>query len=683
MVCVLASLAAADEGMWLYNKAPVNRIKAKYGFEPTQAWLDHLRLGSVRFNNGGSGSFVSPDGLTFTNHHVGRVCLQQLSTDKVDYIKTGFYAKTEAEEAKCPDLELNVLMNIKDVTAEVHDAATKGMTAAEAGKAEREKVSEIETNCAKTTGLRCDVVTLYSGGMYNLYEYKKYTDVRLVFAPEASTAFFGGDPDNFEFPRYDLDITFFRVYEKGKPVQLGNDYLRWAKQGVKEGDLVFVSGNPGGTDRAMTMAQLGFMRDVSYPFAVEFLTHRDNLLKKFSAESEENARVAADDIFGIENSLKVYHGRVRGLADAKLMETKQAEEDSLRKAVDANPELKAKYGDAWDKLAAVSAVERKLYLPYALEERGIGFSGELAGMARNLVRVAAEKEKPSALRLREYSDARLPSLEQGLFSSAPIYKSMEETLLTDSLTMLQDKLGAESEVVKAALNGKTPAEVAKNAVDNTKLYDVAFRKELFNGGEKAIAESTDPMIVLMRSVDPEARAVRKQWQDEVESVVRQNATRIAQARFAVQGTDSYPDATFTLRLAYGTVKGYEQDGKKIPAWTTMGATYKYAAEHGDKDPYKLAETWVKAKSAINPKTPFDFVSTADIIGGNSGSPTVDKNGNVVGIVFDMNEPSLVWDFAYDSRQGRCVHVDSRAIIEALRNIYHANGLANELEGIKK
>ena len=683
VLITMLGVASADEGMWLYNAPPSKQLKTKYGFNATQQWLDHVRLGSVRFNNGGSGSFVSPDGLTFTNHHVGRVCMQDLSTKDRDLIKVGFYAKTQAEEGKCPGLELNVLMAMEDVTAKVHDAAPAGASAAEAGAAQRRKIAEIEGECAKKTGLRCDVVTLYSGGMYQLYQYKKYTDVRLVFAPEASMAFFGGDPDNFEYPRYDLDITFFRVYENDKPVQLGDNYLRWAKQGVKEGDLVFVSGNPGGTDRMLTMSQLNFMRDVQIPFSIENLTRRDNLLKKFSAESAENARVAGDDIFGIENSLKVYKGRRDGLNDPKLMGKKQSEEDALRKRLAANEADNKLYGDAWDKIASAMDARRKLYMSNLLIEGNAGFNSDLARLAKTLVRITAEKAKPANARLTDYGEARWPSIEQRLFSPAPVYKALEVVLLTDSLKQLQEKLGADNPVVQKVLAGKSSEEVAKNAVENSRMDDSAFRKQLYEGGEAAVTASTDPMIVLMRSIDPDARAIRKQYEDQVESVIRQNTTKVAKARFAMLGSDSYPDATFTIRLAFGEVKGYEQGGKAISWTTNMGGAFEHAAANANKDPYELPKTWDAAKSKLDLKTPMNFVSTADIIGGNSGSPTINRRGEVVGIVFDMNMPSMVWDFAYDDRQGRCVHVDQRAIIESIRKIYHADGLADELLGGKK
>ncbi len=677
LLCSLAAFSAADEGMWLFNKAPKDQIKKDHNFTVTQPWLDHLRLGSVRFNNGGSGSFVSEDGLAFTNHHVGRVCLQQLSTEKKDYIKDGFYAKTQADEGKCPDLELNVLVDIQDVTADVQGAATSTMTDAEGAQAQRQKMSAIEKECSEKSGLRCDIVTLYAGGMYNLYKYKKYTDVRVVFAPEAQMAFFGGDHDNFEYPRYDLDITYFRVYENDKPVHLTN-YLKWSATGTKAGDLVFVSGHPGGTERLLTMAELNYLKDVQTAYVIDLLTRRDKVLHDFASKSAENARVAGDDIFGVENSLKAYKGRRSGLEDKELMGKKVADEQKLRAAVNADPKLKTAYGTAWDEVAKAVEVRKQLFFPYTFVERAGGFNAELAQFARVLVRVTAEKQKPNPERLREFSEARLPSLEQQLFSTAPVYRMLDVVTLTESLTLMQEKLGADDPTVKRALNGKTPAEAAQAYIDGSKLDDPALRKQLYQGGADAVAASTDPLIVLMRDIDPRAREIRKQWDDKVDAVVRQNSTKIAKARFAVQGTNSYPDATFTLRLSYGTIKGYQENGKQIAPYTNMGGAFEHAAANGNKGDFELPKTWDAAKSKLDLKTPLNFVHTSDIIGGNSGSPTVDKKGEVVGIIFDGNIQSLPWDFAYDDRQGRAVSVDSRAILESIRKIYSANPLADEL-----
>jgi len=677
---LFSTVASADEGMWLFNAPPKDKIKAKYGFELTQPWLDHVRLSSVRFNNGGSGSFVSADGLTFTNHHVGAACVQQLSTEGHDYIKTGFYAKTQAEEAKCPNLELNQLVGIEDVTDKVNAGMKPGMSAAEAGQAQRAAMSQIEKDCTTSTGLRCDVVTFYSGEVYNLYKYKKYTDVRLVFAPEFDIAFFGGDPDNFNYPRYDLDITFFRVYENGKPAHLDN-YLRWSRTGVKDGDLIFVSGNPGSTGRLLTMAQLDFLRDVQYPSLLKMFARRISLLQDFSKESEENARIAKEDIFGLQNSLKAITGYDSGLTDKTIMQQKADEEAKLQASFQANPKNKG-VANPWEEIAGAMKVQKSIYSDLTYLERMRGFAGHLSGIAHTLVRASEERPKPNQDREREYRDSALPSLEQQLFSTAPIYKNLETVLLADSLGEMAEALGKENPDVQKILQGRTPAEAAKDLIANTKLDDVAVRKELWDGGKAAVDASKDPLIVAMRAIDPDARAARKEYEDKVESVVRQDGTIIAKARFEQSGFSQPPDATFTLRLSYGQVKGYEENGKAIPFDTHIGGAFEHAAAHGDKPPYNLPESWIKAKPNLDLKTPLDFVSTADIIGGNSGSPTVNKKGEVVGIIFDGDIQSLVWNFAYSDKQGRAVSVDSRGIQEALRKVYGATALADELMGTK-
>ena len=677
---IFSTLASADEGMWLYNAPPKEAIKAKYGFELTQEWLDHVRLSSVRFNNGGSGSFVSADGLTFTNHHVGAACVQQLSTAGHDYIKTGFYAKTQADEAKCPNLELNQLVGIEDVTSKISAGVKAEMSAADAGQAQRAAMSQVEKDCSTSTGLRCDVVTFYSGGVYNLYKYKKFTDVRLVFAPEFGIAFFGGDPDNFTYPRYDLDITFFRVYENGKPAHLDN-YLKWSSTGVKDGDLIFVSGHPGNTGRMLTVSQLEFMRDFQYPVALKFFARRIALLQDFSKQSEENARIAGEDIFGLQNSQKAITGYQSGLLDKAIMDKKSADEAKLSAAFKADPANAGKT-DPWGEIAAAIQTQRSIYLNLTYLERLRGFGSRLAQTARVLVRAGDEKPKPNADRMREFRDSGLPSLEQQLFSTEPVYKALEVAILTDSLGEMQDALGKDNAAVQKVLQGKSPADAAKDIITNTKLEDVAVRKQLYEGGKAAIDASTDPLIVAMRAIDPDARAARKEFDDKVDSVVRRDGSVIAKARFAQSGFNQPPDATFTLRLSYGEAKGYQENGKAIPFATDMGGAYQHASEHGDKAPYSLPESWMKAKPKLDLKTPFNFVSTADIIGGNSGSPTVNKKGEVVGIIFDGNIESLPWNFAYSDTQGRAVSVDSRSIQEALRKIYGAGTLADELTATK-
>jgi hypothetical protein len=552
------------------------------------------------------------------------------------------------------------------------------MSAAEAGQAQRAAMSQVEKECSTTTGLRCDVAIFYSGQIYNLYKYKKYTDVRLVFAPEFGIAFFGGDPDNFTYPRYDLDITFFRVYENGKPAH-PDHYLHWSHTGVKEGDLIFVSGHPGNTGRFLTLAQLEFLRDVQYPAALKLFTRRIALLQNFSKQSEENARIAKEDIFGLQNSQKAITGYQSGLLDKTIIDAKVADEAKSRAAFKADPR-NAGTADPWGEIAQAVNLQQSIYPALTYLERLRGFAAHLAQTARVLVRAAAEKPKPNQERMREFRDSNLPSLEQQLFSTEPIYKNLDVALLTDSLSEMQEALGKDNADVQKVLQSRTPADAAKELITNTKLDDVAVRKQLYEGGRAAIEASTDPLIVAMRAIDLSARAARKQFDDQVDSVIRRNGTIVAKARFAQSGFAQPPDATFTLRLSYGVVKGYQEDGKSIPFATNMGGAYEHAAEHNNQPPYNLPESWTKAKTSLDLKTPFNFVSTADIIGGNSGSPTVNQQGEVVGIIFDGNIESLPWNFAFSDVQGRAVSVDSRGIQEALRKLYGAAALADELTG---
>jgi hypothetical protein len=520
------------------------------------------------------------------------------------------------------------------------------------------------------------VVTLYSGEVYNLYKYKKYIDVRLVFAPEFDVAFFGGDPDNFTYPRYDLDITFFRVYENDKPAHTEN-YLRWSRHGVRENELIFVSGHPGSTGRQRTIAQLEFLRDVDYPSRLETYKRRIGLLQNFGAESEENKRIAKEHLFSYQNSFKAITGYLEPLNDKQVMAAKQADEAKLEAAFKADPKNKD-VADPWSEIAQSVQVQRDIYLPLTYVERNRGFNSQLASFAKWLVRATTEKTKPNEQRLREYRDSALASLQQELFSTAPIYKSLETVTLADSLAQMRDALGAQNAVVRRALNGKTPEDAAKDLIAGTKLDDVSIRKQLYQGGTAAVEASSDPLVKLMRDIDPDARDVRKQYDDQVDAVERRAGAAINRTRFAHHGFNRPPDATFTLRLSYGAVKGYVENGKNIPYFTTFAGGFGHALEHNNTPPYQLPDSWMKVKSSLNLATPLNYVSTADIIGGNSGSPTVNRKGEVVGIIFDGNIQSLAWNFVYDDKQARAVHVDSRGIVEALRKIYNAAGLVDEL-----
>lgn len=668
-----------DEGMWLFNNVPKKLLKEKYGFEPTDAWLEHLQKSSVRFNSGGSGSFVSPNGLVMTNHHVGADDLQKLSTKEKDYLKDGFHAKTLAEEIKCKALELNCLQSIKDVTADVNAAVKDGMPPAEAFKARQAKVAEIEKAASdEAKGIRADVVTLFAGGAYHLYTYKKYTDIRLVFAPEKNIAFFGGDPDNFEFPRFDLDMCFFRVYENDQPLKCEH-YLKWSPAGAKEGELTFVSGHPGRTSRQNTVAELEYLRDVGFPFLMQRLNRLEVLISAWVARSEENRQKGEDELFGIQNSRKARIGGLGGLLDPKIMARKMAEEKRLRDFIAANPDkVPVEAAKAFDVIAEAQKKRAELIKDITMLEGGAAFNSQLFGIARTLLRYSEEKNKPAGDRLPEFGEARLGSLKQQLFSDEPIYDDFELLKLADSLTLFAGTYGAKHELVEKVLAGKSPRDRAYELISGTKVKDVAARKAMFEKG----ADLNDPMIAVAKIVDGPARALRRKVETEIDEPRRQAYSALAKARFAMDGTNTYPDATFTLRLAFGPVKGYKDAGQDIPAFTTFAGLYERSKLQDNKYPFELPKRWDEKKQSLDLKTPFNFVSTADIIGGNSGSPVVNQKGEVVGLIFDGNIQSLVLDFAYDDEIARAVSVDSRAMIEALRKVYDASGLADELEGKK-
>jgi hypothetical protein len=672
----------ADEGMWLFNNPPYKTLQDKYHFQPTAAWLEHLQKSSVRFNSGGSGSFVSADGLVMTNHHVGADCLQKISSKEKDYVKSGFEARSRSEEPKCVDLELNVLMGIEDVTNRVAGAVTSSMNSAEAEKARRAVINDIEKESRDKTGLRSNVITLYNGGQYHLYRYKRYTDVRLVFAPQKAIAFFGGDPDNFEYPRYDLDICFFRVYENDQAVHVEH-FLKWSEAGAAEGDLIFVPGNPGRTERLDTVAHLEYQRDLVVPGGLNLLRRREILLKNYSDRSSENARRAEDELFGIQNSRKAYLGMLAGLQDPAVIDKKRAAESTLRDKVNTDPKLQQAYGNAWDQVAATLKTLVKIrdeynLIGYGPTKRAQAFNSELFDVAMTLVRLAQESPKPNSERLREYSESSLDSLKLQLFSEAPIYDDLETVKLADSLGLMMEVMGADNELVKKVLAGKSPRDRAAELVHGTKLRDVAIRKQLADGGRKAIDNSNDPMIELAKLIDPPARRIRQTFEQQVDEPQRQAYGKIANARFAVYGSSIYPDATFTLRLAFGEAKGYTEAGQKIPWATTLGGTFEHAAEHENKEPFELPAIWKERKGNLNLSTAFNFVNTADIIGGNSGSPVVNREGELVGIIFDGNIQSLVLDYIYTDQEARAVAVHSAGILEALRKVYAADRLVGEL-----
>jgi hypothetical protein len=685
-----AASAAGDEGMWLFNAPPLKRLKEKYQFEPTPQWLDHLQKASVRFNSGGSGSFVSANGLVITNHHVGADCLQKFGDEQHNYLRDGFYAKTQSEEKKCVDLELNVLMSMEDVTARVNGVVKSGMAGEQAANARKAVIAAIEKESKEKTGLRSDVVTLYQGGAYHLYRYKRYDDVRLVFAPEQQIAFYGGDPDNFEYPRYDLDICIFRVYENGQPAKIDN-FLKFNPNGPTDGELTFVSGHPGKTDRQLTLDELADTRDRYVPYVLRMFNRREVLETAYSARSFENARKAREDLFGIQNNRKRYDGYLAGLLDPQIWSQLKAREQQLRDAIKRDPKFRSAIA-AYDRIKRAQAeIARNAPVYNYLEQERpsiIGyrqpraFVSDLFKYARLLLRAVDERAKPNGERLPQFRDSARDSLELELFSTEPIYDDYEILHLTDSLTDFASQFGEDNPLVQKVLAGKSPHARAAELVSNTKLKDVAVRKGLYAKDAAALQAVHDPMLDLARLIDGPAREAGKIY-DAQEEIKKQAYAEIARARFAIEGTGSYPDATFTLRLSYGTVRGYEQDGKQIPAFTDFAGLYQRSAEHDNKPPFDLPQRWIDRKAGLNLATKFDFVSDADIIGGNSGSPVVNKNNEFVGIIFDGDIQSLVLDCIFTDAQARAVSVDSAAITEALRKIYDAQPLVDELLGTPK
>jgi len=677
VLLVGTSTARADEGMWTFDNFPSARVKERYGFSPDKAWLEHVQKSAVRLAGGCSASFVSPNGLVMTNHHCANRCIEELSTAKKNFIADGFYARTPAEEQKCPAMEVNQLLEITDVTEQIQ-TATAGKSGADFAKAERKAMSEVEKACANSNKVRCDVVTLYAGGKYALYRYRRFQDVRLVFAPEFAIAFFGGDPDNFEFPRYDLDVSFVRVYDEGKPVH-SDDWLRWSRAGAKEGELVFVAGNPGGTDRLFTVSQLEFVRDVSQPSMLVYFSELRGMLQEFATKGPEQARTSRSQIFGIENSLKARKGRQAALLEAGFMEGRRTAEAAFRSKLAADPKL-AEAAGAFDAIDKAQATHRAFYLRQVMLEGAWGFRGELFAHARTLVRLAAEASKPNGERLREFTDARLPVIEARLSSTAPIHAELEIELLAFSLTKLREALGPDDALVKKVLGQKSPRQVATAAVKGTKLGDPKVRLALKAGGAAALAASRDPMIELASIVDPDARAVRTKYEQDVDAVVVRESAKLARARFALNGAGTYPDATFSPRLSFGTIKGWtEPDGmggtRKVRAFTYFSGAFERAT---GVFPFELPKSWLTARPRLDLQTPLNQASDNDIIGGNSGSPLLNQQAEVVGLIFDGNIPSLGGDYYFDDATNRAVSVHSSGLLHALDRIYGAKRILDEI-----
>ncbi len=674
-----APMVSADEGMWTFDNLPKKQLKEKYGFEPTDKWLEHIRLSCVRFNDGGSGAFISPKGLVLTNHHVALGQLQKMSDEKNNYVQNGFYARKQQDEIKCPDLELNVLMHLINITDKVQAAVSSGMKGKAIIEAQDLVIARWQKHYYDSTGLRTDVVSLYQGGEICLYLYKKYTDIRLAFAPEQTIAFYGGDYDNFTYPRYNLDMAMFRVYENGEPLK-NEHYLVWNNEGAAEDELVFVSGHPGGTDRMQTVSQLEFQRDVELPLTLDMLNRRLKMYKQYAELGQEQARQALGSIFGIENGLKAIRGQYNGLRDTSIMNKKIREEADFRLKVETNKELKKLYKKNWEIIAKAKKKEAELVRP--LRYRSLK-SARLTGIATQIINYVSQMLLPDEQRANAYRESNKASLELRLFSPAPVYMDLEELMLADGLQESLDQLGPNDPFVKTALNGRSPKDAAAFMIKNTRLQEPEFRKTLAYGGMSALKESGDELLTAVLRTFSVNNEVKKEYNEKVSDAITLAEESLAKARFAVYGKEKNPDANFTLRLSYGKIAGYPMNGTIAPYKTTFYGLYDRAYSFNFKEPFNLPERFKTMKDKLNLSTPFNFVSTCDIIGGNSGSPVINRKGEYVGLVFDGNIESLVGNYYFDNSVNRCVAVHSAAMIHAMRVLYDAGELADEIEGKKK
>lgn len=675
LVSVLIAAAApalADEGMWTFENFPAGALKQAYGAELTPAWIDRVRLSTVRLANC-SASFVSPHGLLLTNHHCMEACLEELSTKQVSYDALGFAAADPRHELRCVTQLADVLAGTEDVTAAVGRAAA-GLDAAVANSARKKALTVLEANCEresrrlKSGPLKCQGVKLYGGGQYFLYKYKRYDDVRLVFAPESDIAAFGGDPDNFQFPRWSLDFALLRVYENGRPAKTDN-YLKINFAGPREHELVFVSGHPGSTAREYTRAQLDFDRDVLLPSWLLRSSELRGRYIQFGTLSDSDESMLQAPLNALENAIKVRRKLLDALHDDAMLERKSARDRELRSQAGFTS------ADPWGEIAQASLRERSIYLPYTYLEGGAGFNSSLFRYARALVRGADERAKPNVERLREYVDSAIPRLEQQLLAPLPAYPELEKLTLSFSLQRMREWLGPDHPVVRRLLAQDSPDSLATRLVEQTKLTDAALRRQLWEGGQAAVAASQDPMIELARSIDAESRAVRRQFEDTVEGPLTAGAEKIAAARFALGGAMVYPDATFTLRLNYGTVQGWTENGVPIDAFTHLDRAFERAT---GASPFKIPDTWLKVRDHLDMNTPFCIATNNDIVGGNSGSPMIDIQGRIVGLMFDGNIHSIAGHYWFDGSDNRAIAVHPAIIREALDKVYGARTLLLEL-----
>ncbi len=671
----MQSVLFADEGMWPLNMVPHDEIAKTYGVELSPEWLEHVQKASLRFSTGGSSSFVSPNGLLMTNHHVGSSAIYSLSSEQNDLIKNGFYAQSLEEELLCPNVYADQLISIQDVTAQVLEDLSETMTPREREEARKAATARICKKAQEETGLQPEVVALYRGALYHLYLYKRYTDIRLVMAPEQDMAFFGGDDENFEYPRHSLDVSFFRVYENNEPVD-SKDYLKWSKSGPSVDEPLFVLGHPGRTDRILTSDHLQFVKDVRLPYTLQFLGERIESLQQFSAESEENRRIALQDIHKLRNSQKVFLAMERILKEGSIIKNKKRFEQELFKTTENEP---------WLALQKELAALRIYYADYYIFEMLTLGGCHYYDFAECLVRASQERVKANEKRLREYRESELPTIEMRLFSEEPVYPALEKAKLIDSLTIAVKIFGVSHPQIALALDGKSVEERAEELIANTQLGSIEYRRKLYENPEELLG-AQDPFIKLALAVDPYARKLRERYDNEFAACEKESYAQIADILFKRYKESMYPDATFTLRLSVGTMKGYEDVAlngydlltEEVPPFTTFETAYVKARNHSFQEPYKMPQNWRQSERLVQMQTPFNFVSTNDIIGGNSGSPVINKNGEVVGIIFDGNRHAFSWDFAYDDQVARAVSVHSQAILEALMHIYEAEELVAEI-----
>ena len=664
----------AEEGMWSFDNLPVDQLLIKYGFEPTEEWLDPIRLSSVRFNNGGSGSFISPDGLVLTNHHVAMSVLQGISDSEKDYVKDGFYADKKAEEIRCPGLELNVLVEMSDITDRVAAAVTDSMNDVEAMEAKRGICASIEQEAKNKTGLRSDVVSLYHGGEFWLYQYKKYTDIRLVMVPERQAAYFGGDNDNFTYPRYDLDMAFFRVYENGQSLK-NEHHLKWNSRGVEEDELVFISGHPGRTNRLYTVDQLLYIKDVHLPMVLEYIQARMDILKDYASQGKEESRRALETIFYLENSKKAYTGMINGLRAPGVFEEKIRKETDMKERISEDSLLSVLYADAWDTLSVVAKLKAEFAKSWYYR-KVIG--SRMAEWAVKAVFYHQEIQKPDRDRLKGYHEAELEEMKFYYLSPAPVYKDFEMFQFAGGLKLILDQLGSEDPFVKAALSGKSAEETARTLIKESRMHQVEFRKTCLESDAETFESIEDPLIQWARHIVPVLRKDIEFKEHHVDGKRNRAQEKIAKARFAVYGKTIYPDANFTLRLTYGRVKGYPMNGTKAPVHTTLYGLYDRSLSFNQQGDYALPERFWKEQKKLDLSTPVNFVCTCDIIGGNSGSPVINAQGEIVGLVFDGNIESLPGRYYFDETLNRAVSVHTAYITEALKKLYRGKKLLKEI-----